>query len=601
MAITDYIPNIFGAAAPSSYENLQALGLISPQQVEQQRNTANIQGLLGAGLALAQGMSRTGPRRSAAENILGALSGGFGAAGGAYQQGIQNVIQQQQLQSAALQQQQALNKIESLKAAKLANPDIAYLADLDPGKFAEEVALRQRIQGISGTQQAGGQETPESLRAQAQRAYLLGPNFKPYADSLIEKADRLEVQGQAPVVNQPAVVAPQVISQEGQQVVMPTAQAITTEQGTAEKTLPAVSVTETKPTTKFASLNARAEAIRKEMDRLSDPRLAANKSAKEAFDRQSKQLEEVRKQIQEAAVAETDLKQFRENAPEQFHNQIDNLNQLSITGQLTPDQLSQRMTDISKQINDYKKAELDYTRAQKNYQNEVYRIGQKVAPGVDPKDYTPQQIVEIQKQLFAQEKELRIAGRNLTTVNVGEKKFAEEFGKGVATAVQKTHENALSAQNTLSTIQTIKPLIKEGVYSGPLSSSNMYIDRLASSLGFASGTIEDKLARTSQAMQGLAGLELDSAKAMAGQGTITDFERKLIARAAGGNFAEFTAKEVSSLLIALEKIANNKISIHEQNLVRLRKRPDTADLADFYELPKQRIIPRYNPATGKVE
>jgi hypothetical protein len=455
MAITDYIPNIFGAAAPSSYENLQTLGLITPQQVEQQRNTANIQGLLGAGLALAQGMSRIGPRRSAAENILGALAGGYGAAGGAYQQGIQNVVQQQQLQSAALQQQQALNKIESLKAAKLANPDIAYLADLDPGKFAEEVALRQRIKGISGTQQ--GPETPESLRAQAYSLSMLGPNFKTAVDQLNEKADRLEVQGQAPVVNQPAVITPQVVPQEGQQVVMPTAQAVTTEQGTAEKTLPAVSVTETKPTSRFASLNARADAIRKEMDRLSDPRLAANKSAKEAFDRQSKQLEEVRKQIQEAAVAETDLKEFRASAPEQFKPQIDNLNQLSITGQITPDQLSQRMTDISKQINDYKKAELEYERAQKNYQNEVYRIGQKVAPGVDPKDYTPQQIAEIQKQLVKQEKELRIAGRTLVTQNMyGDKELLKHRIKGAVDA----EESAMGAINVANDVRAIVDVLK---------------------------------------------------------------------------------------------------------------------------------------------
>ena len=199
MDITDYIPNIFGAATPSSYENLQTMGLISPQQVAQQQKTANIQGLLGAGLALAQGMSRTGPRRSAAENILGALSGGFGAASGAYQQGIQNVVQQQQLQSAALQQQQALNKIESLKAAKLANPDIAYLADIDPGKFAEEVALRQRLKGIELPTAGGQQQSPEGLRAIAQRYYAAGPNFKALGDSYMEQAKRLELGGLADI------------------------------------------------------------------------------------------------------------------------------------------------------------------------------------------------------------------------------------------------------------------------------------------------------------------------------------------------------------------------------------------------------------------
>ena len=547
MDITDYIPNIFGAATPTSYESLRTLGLISPQQVEQQRNTANIQGLLGAGLALAQGMSRTGPRRSAAENIFGALSGGFGAAGGAYQQGIQNVVQQQQLQSAALQQQQALNKIESLKAAKLANPDIAYLADIDQGKFAEEVALRQRIKGISGTQQVGGQETPELLRAQAQNAYLLGPNFKPYADALIEKADRLEVQGKAPVVNQPTVVTPQVIPQEGQQVVMPTAQAITTEQGIAEKTLPAVSVTETKPTTKFASLNARAEAIRKEMDRLSDPRLAANKSAKEAFDRQSKQLEEVRKQIQEAAVAETDLKQFRESAPEQFHTQIDNLNQLSITGQITPDQLSQRMSDISKQINDYKKAELEYTRAQKNYQNEVYRIGQKVAPGVDPKDYTPQQIAEIQKQLVAQEKELRIAGRTLVTQNMyGDKELLKHRIKGAVDA----EESAMGAINVANDVRAIVDVLKP--YQGGK------IDEFKASIG--SYLPDTSIAQLSTANDLAVAIRARVAPTLRvpGSGATSDFETKQFLAAIPSLMQYAAGREL--IAVYTEKLANRAVA-----------------------------------------
>lgn len=164
MAITDYIPNVFGSAAPTTYDGLLGMGLITPEQMKKQQNVANIQGLLGAGLALAQGMSKIGPRRSAAENILGALSGGFGAAGGAYQQGLQNVVQQQQLQSAALTQAQAANKIKSIQAAKLANPDLAYLADIDTGEFVKQVMARDRakLYGFGTTEQ---QVQPQSAIA----------------------------------------------------------------------------------------------------------------------------------------------------------------------------------------------------------------------------------------------------------------------------------------------------------------------------------------------------------------------------------------------------------------------------------------------------
>lgn len=164
MAITDYIPNVFGSAAPTTYEGLLGMGLITPEQMKKQQNVANIQGLLGAGLALAQGMSKIGPRRSAAENVLGALAGGFGAAGGAYQQGLQNVVQQQQLQSAALTQAQAANKIKSIQAAKLANPDLAYLADIDTGEFVKQVMARDRakLYGFGTTEQQAQPQAPSA-------------------------------------------------------------------------------------------------------------------------------------------------------------------------------------------------------------------------------------------------------------------------------------------------------------------------------------------------------------------------------------------------------------------------------------------------------
>jgi hypothetical protein len=169
MDITDYIPNIFGAAAPTSYEGLQTMGLISPQQAAQQQKTANIQGLLGAGLALAQGMSRTGPRRSAAENILGALSGGFGAAGGAYQQGLQNVVQQQQLQSAALTQAQATNRLRAIQQASKDNPQLAQLFAINPEEASKQLLAIERAKMYGfGTEPAQDMsQIPAQMPAQA--------------------------------------------------------------------------------------------------------------------------------------------------------------------------------------------------------------------------------------------------------------------------------------------------------------------------------------------------------------------------------------------------------------------------------------------------
>jgi hypothetical protein len=174
MDITKFLPNIFGQAAPSYLP-----GLLGAEETQNLQNRANVQGLLGAGLALAQGMSRTGVPRSAAENILGAIAGGFGAAGGAYDQGIKNYVTQQQIAQTQLAQQDALLKRQQTMAQQgaieqlLKSPEIAG----DPLKVAyiranpnealkilsEQLPLQQAISGgqVQTAPQAAPQVAPQ--------------------------------------------------------------------------------------------------------------------------------------------------------------------------------------------------------------------------------------------------------------------------------------------------------------------------------------------------------------------------------------------------------------------------------------------------------
>jgi hypothetical protein len=173
-----------------------------------------------------------------------------------------------------------------------------------------------------------------------------------------------------------------------------------------------------------------------------------------------------------------------------------------------------------------------------------------------------------------------------TNIAVGDKSFQSEFGKGVAEAVTSGYQAAQGAVSTLSRIQTLKPLISgDKLFSGTLGSAQVQASRVADALGIGGATNAEKLQNTAVAMQQLAGLELSAAEAMKGQGAITENERGLIKRAAGGDLMNMTAKEVSSLLNALEKTSNYKIQIHETNLKRLSKNKDLAPLAEYYQLP----------------
>jgi len=142
MAIEDYIPQIFGSA-PAGYE-----GLLGADQTQALQKTANLQGLLGAAGALAQGMSGQGSRRSAFQNILGALSGGIQGSQGAYQQGLQQYTQQQQLQ----QQQRMMAGTEALK---LKYPDLVDELQTNPAGAFRIIAEREKTANTPDTAVVG--------------------------------------------------------------------------------------------------------------------------------------------------------------------------------------------------------------------------------------------------------------------------------------------------------------------------------------------------------------------------------------------------------------------------------------------------------------
>jgi hypothetical protein len=188
----------------------------------------------------------------------------------------------------------------------------------------------------------------------------------------------------------------------------------------------------------------------------------------------------------------------------------------------------------------------------------------------DPTKLSPEQLAQIPKLIQDQRMAVAAAGRPSVDVKVGEG-AASLLLKSQIERVNATQTAADAAAQTLRTTAGLKPLIEEGVFSGPLSGQATVVARLASSLGVTGRNTQELLNRTSEAMQGLARLELQAAEAMRGQGAITENERSLIARAAGGNLAQFTSGEVKTLLNALEKTSQFTIGSHRRQVDALRK------------------------------
>jgi hypothetical protein len=164
MAIQDLTP--FGTA-PKFYE-----GLLGAEETAALQKRAQIQGLLGAGLALAKGMSAYGPPRSALQNILGAVAGGFEGAGGTYQQGLQNFQTQQQIQQLKLQSEQtkaknaAINEIINLPEVQSSPTLKAAVLSGDP-KALEFVNKQLMLQKYRAGQFSAPQQAVPTLVEQA--------------------------------------------------------------------------------------------------------------------------------------------------------------------------------------------------------------------------------------------------------------------------------------------------------------------------------------------------------------------------------------------------------------------------------------------------
>ena len=195
MALEDLTP--FGTL-PRAYQ-----GLLGADETAELQKRAQIQGLLGAGLALAKGMSSYGAPRSALQNIIGAVAGGFESAGGAYEGGIKQRMSAQQM----LQQQRTLQGAQQLK---MRYPELAeiidtnlpgamrIIADLEqekrqprltsakPGEVLVDPTGRVVFEAPMGAGRQGGILTPQEAQSMGLPA---GPIYQRTADGQIKPVE----------------------------------------------------------------------------------------------------------------------------------------------------------------------------------------------------------------------------------------------------------------------------------------------------------------------------------------------------------------------------------------------------------------------------
>jgi len=353
MAINDYIPNIFGQQG-SMYE-----GLLSPQESAGLSQRSNIAGLLGTAAALAQGMSKQGPRRSGLQNVLGALGAGYGASGQAYQGGIEQMANAQKLAQLKLQMQQ-------------------------------NTATQQAIQGLIND--------PRIANDPLKVAYIRSnPNeaLKLYSELLpIQEAAR----GGQPQVQQPQQaqpIEPQVEQTLPQQVI-----------AAGEMSLPETVTTAT--ASKATPLMQQKDYNLGLIQTYSQPQFLGNEKAAKILENATKSIETLDKQLNKISVQEFDWVGIEKTIPPQFKNSVSNLKQIAQTGDITADVLTQRLRDIEKEATAYVLKKQDYT-------NQDRRVAAGMFEGRAIETLTPIELMQLENKLY----EMRIAEKKAgaTTIN----------------------------------------------------------------------------------------------------------------------------------------------------------------------------------------
>jgi hypothetical protein len=331
--------------APTMYQ-----GLLNPQDQAALQKRANLGGLLGAVGALAQGMSPQGYRRSALQNILSAAGAGFAGAGQTFESGINQMANVQKLQQSQAQIQ-AINQL--LQDPRVASDPmmVAYIR-ANPAEaikyFAEMAPLQQALTGA-----------PSAAPAAAPAPVSAAPT-RPEA-AITETASEANVLPEVAVTAAPARPDP---------------------------------------------LLARKKQLMDQIDRLS---AIPTKIAETRIDTNLKQIKAIDEQISRRAVEEFDFGTLKDSVPPQFKGEVDKLQQLSVSGGITGNELRQGLQDLNKRAVEFVTKKTDYT-------NQDRRVAAGMFQGRPVEELNPAELMQLENKLFDLDIQKRRAGA--TTINM---------------------------------------------------------------------------------------------------------------------------------------------------------------------------------------
>jgi len=211
-------------------------------------------------------------------------------------------------------------------------------------------------------------------------------------------------------------------------------------------------------------------------------------------------------------------------------------------------------------------------------------------------------LLEAAKMPVTMENIMALRQSSATRVDVRQNAEKKGLELGYELAVKDlgvSRDMARSANTTLANIDRILPALDTAI-TGPAADFRTTLLRVGKQLNVAGADADQVLRNTATVVQGLAQQELAAAEQMRGQGALTDAERAILRRAAGGDVS-LTAGELRVGLLAAQRSARARAESHGQLLsTAVRTIPSLAQIAPMYEVPVYGAQPP-NPLQNAIQ
>lgn len=182
--------------------------------------------------------------------------------------------------------------------------------------------------------------------------------------------------------------------------------------------------------------------------------------------------------------------------------------------------------------------------------------------------------------------EQKRAGASNTNV-----KIENALGSGLAGQVgplaTASYQQATGAIQQKETSDRIIKAVDSGkMIAGPMSNWSLIGLQIGQMLGIGGKDAAETILNTRAAIQGLAQATVAARGALKGQGQVSDYEGRLLQKAASGDINEMTAAEIKQVAVVNKRLSQQLIDQHKQFIGKIRadKNPEISGLAQFFDI-----------------